>query len=54
MHFMKIIFFFLRKEGKRLDWDKDLVLYIINVLQYRDDLDEELKRKKEKINEEKV
>ena len=42
------------REGKRLDSDKDLVQYIINVLQYRDDLEEELKRKTDKRNEEKV
>ena len=38
------------REGKSLDSDKDLTQYIINVLQYRDDLDEE-KKKKEKNEE---
>ena len=33
------------REGKSLDSDKDLTQYIINVLQYRDDLDEEMKKK---------
>ena len=42
------------REGKIIDSEKDLVQYIINVLQYRNDLEEELKRKTDKRNEEKV